>query len=224
KNAPKNFEIKGLEDSDVYAINYQDLTAVASKAPMKEYEPTEENTEKHKQVSLHVLKNYTVLPVAFGMVFKTRGILINTIRRVYPLLRKSLRLVDNKIELGVKTILPKDLEDFEREISKKEISGVDKDKLYQQSKIGKSKDEFIKKCEEEFVNALDKIAFQSKNGKLFSERLAFNISFLVDRAKIDNFSAELEKLSNKYNSLKIQYTGPWPPYNFVDIRIMSRGR
>ena len=205
KNAPKNFEIKGLEDSDVYTINYHDLTAVASKAPMKEYEPTEENTEKHKQVSLHVLENYNVLPVAFGMVFKTRGILINTMRRVYPLLRKSLRLIDNKIELGVKTILPKDTEAF-------------------QSKIGKSKDEFIKKCEEEFVNSLDKIAVQSKNGKLFSERLAFNRSFLVDRNKIDNFSAQLEKLGNNYNSLKIQYTGPWPPYNFVDIRIMSKGR
>lgn len=205
KKIPIDFAIKGIEDSDVYTINYNDLTAVASKAPMKEYKPTEENTEKHKEVSLHVLKNHTVLPVAFGMVFKTRGVLINTMRRVYPLLRKSLRLIDNKIELGVKTILPKDIEDFE-------------------SEIGKSKDEFIKECEEEFVNGLDKIAAQSKNGKLFSERLAFNRSFLVERDKIDNFSAELEKLGNKYNPLKLQYTGPWPPYNFVDIRIMSRGR
>ncbi|MBU3913095.1 MAG: GvpL/GvpF family gas vesicle protein [Nanoarchaeota archaeon] len=205
KNAPKNFNIKGIEDSDVYTINYQDLTAVASKAPMKEYEPTEDATEKHKQVSLHVLENYTVLPVAFGMVFKSRGILINTMRKVYPLLKKNLRLIDNKIELGVKTILPKDIEVFE-------------------SKTGKSKEDYIKTCEEEFVNNLGKIAVQSKNGKLFSERLAFNKSFLVEKDKIDNFSAELEKLGNKYNPLKIQYTGPWPAYNFVDIKIMSRGR
>ena len=205
KNAPKNFNIKGIEDSDVCTINYQDLAAVASKAPMKEYEPTEDATEKHKQVSLHVLENYTVLPVAFGMVFKSRGILINTMRKVYPLLKKNLRLIDNKIELGVKTILPKDIEVFE-------------------SKTGKSKEDYIKTCEEEFVNNLGKIAVQSKNGKLFSERLAFNKSFLVEKDKIDNFSAELEKLGNKYNPLKIQYTGPWPAYNFVDIKIMSRGR
>jgi len=185
KKTPMNFEIKGVEDSDIYTINYNDLTAVASKAPMKEYEPTEENTEKHKQVSLHVLENHTVLPVAFGMVFKTRGVLTNTMRRVYPLLRKNFRLIDNKIELGVKTILPKNIEVFE-------------------SKTGKSKEDYIKTCEEEFVNSLGKIAVQSKNGKLFSERLAFNRSFLVERDKIDGFSAELEKLNNKYNSLKIQ--------------------
>jgi len=205
ENAPNNFEIKGIEDNDVYCINYNDLTAIVSKVPMKEYEPTEENTEKHKQVSLHIFKDYTVLPVAFDMVFKTRGILIGTMRRVYPLLKKSFRLIDNKIELGIKAILPKDIENFE-------------------SSIGKSKDEFIKKCEEEFVNSLDKIAFKSKNGKLFSERLAFNRSFLVERDKTDSFSAELEKLTDKYDSLKLQYTGPWPPYNFVDIRIMGRGR
>lgn len=206
KEAPKTFDVKGIDDKEVYAINYNDLTAVASEAPVKEYEPNEENVAKHKKVSLAVLKDHTVLPVAFGMVFKNRGILTSTMRKLYALLRRSLRLVDDKIELGVKAIFPADEEELKNLLKEK------------------TSDAFRGECEEEFVETLSKVAVESGKGKLFSERLVLNRHFLVDRKKIDEFSEALEKLEEKYSALKIKYTGPWPPYNFVDIRIMSKGR
>lgn len=202
-NPQEPLEAKGIGDSQIRYANYKDLTAVIGEAPLKEYEPTDEDTEKHRDVNLHVLKNHTVLPVAFGMVFKNKGILLNTMRRVYPVLRRSLRLIGNKIELGVKVVIPKDA-DFEKT-------------------LGKGREEFRKECEADFAS-LDKLAVQAKSGKLFSERLVLNKSFLVDREEIDKFSAAIEKLRGKHKELKIQYTGPWPPYNFVDIRIMGRGR
>jgi len=197
KNPQENFAIKGIGNSELRCVNYRDLTAVTGETPLREYEPTEEYTEKHKEVSLHILENHTVLPVAFGMVFKRKGILLNTMRRVYPVLKRSLRLIDNKIELGVKVIVPKD-----KSINKEEVK---------------------KKCEAAF-GILNKISVQSKLGKLFSDRLVSNMSFLVDRSKIDEFSDMVTKLEKKYKNLKVQYTGPWPPYNFVDIKIMGRGR
>ena len=203
--APKTFDVKGIGNKEVYTINYNDLTAVVSESPVKEYDPNEENVAKHKEVSLEVLKNHTVLPVAFGMVFKSRGILISTMRKVYALLRRSLRLVDDKIELGVKAIFPADEE---------ELKNLLKDK---------TADEFREECEKEFVETLSKAAVESSKGKLFSERLVLNRFFLVEKKKIDEFSETLGKLDDKYAALKIKYTGPWPPYNFVDIRIMSKG-
>lgn len=196
ENSPK-FEIKGIENSDIHCANYRDLTAVVGEAPLKEYEPTEEYAEKHKEVTLHILRDCTVLPIAFGMVFKNKGILLNTMRRVYPVLKRSLILIDNKIELGVKVIVLKD-------------KVIDREGLK-------------KRCEADF-GVLNKIAVQSKSGKLFSDRLVLNRSFLVDRGKIDEFSDMVANLREKCKGLRIQYTGPWPPYNFVDIKIMSRGR
>lgn len=206
KDAPKKFDINGIGDNEVYMINYNDLAAVVSKAPLKEYEPDEESVAKHKEVSLEVLKKYTVLPVAFGMVFKNRGILISTMRKVYILLRKSLRIIDNKVELGVKAIFP-----------------TEEDELKNMLK-GKSATEFRTECEHEFAETLNNVAVKSYKGKLFSERLVLNMSFLVDKDKVDEFSKTLGKLDDKYAGLKVKYTGPWPPYNFVDIKIMSRGR
>ncbi|MFH1365641.1 MAG: GvpL/GvpF family gas vesicle protein [archaeon] len=199
ENMPKDFSIKGIDNSSISCAPYMDLAAVLSKTELKDYEPNEENVTKHKQVSLHVLQDTTVLPVAFGMVFKSRGVLITTMRKVYGTLKRNLRLTDNKVELGVKALFNEEMNEAEKE-------------------------EFKKTCEKDFIETLNKIAVGSKQGKLFSERLAFNISFLVDRDKIEEFSKAIEKLINKYKSLKVQYTGPWPPYNFVDIKIMAKGR
>lgn len=204
--ASKTFDVKGVNDKEVYMVNYNDLTAVVSEAPVKEYEPNEENIAKHKEVSLAVLKNHTVLPVAFGMVFKNRGILTSTMRKVYALLKRNLRLIDNKIELGVKAIFPVDEEGLKNLLK------------------GKTVEEFRKEYESEIVETLGKAAVESSKGKLFSEKLALNLSFLVNKDKMDEFSKTLGELNDKYPTLKIKYTGPWPPYNFVDIKIMSKGR
>lgn len=204
--ASKTFDVKGVNDKEVYMVNYNDLTAVVSEAPVKEYEPNEENIAKHKEVSLAVLKNHTVLPVAFGMVFKNRGILTSTMRKVYALLKRNLRLIDNKIELGVKAIFPVDEEGLKNLLK------------------GKTVEEFRKEYASEVVETLGKAAVESSKGKLFSEKLALNLSFLVNKDKMDEFSKTLGELNDKYPTLKIKYTGPWPPYNFVDIKIMSKGR
>ncbi len=188
--APVNgFSVAGIMNESVHVLPYQDLYAITSEAPLKDYEPDDENVQKHKDVELYVLKEHTVLPVAFGMVFRTKGILINTMRNVYPILKRSLRLIDNKIELGVKAIAPK---------------------------------EGMHEVEDKDFAPLDKIAIEVRKGEMFSERLLFNKSFLVNRSDIERFSEEVGRIRQKYKECKIKYSGPWPPYNFVDIRIMGR--
>lgn len=192
KTPLNGFSVAGIDGEMVHTIPYQDFYAIVSEVPLKDYEPIDENIQKHKDVELQLLKEHTVLPVAFGMVFKSRGILVNTMRNVYHILKRSLRIIDNKIELGVKVVVPKD--------------GMGKE---------------IK--EEDFAT-LDKTAVESRKGELFSDRLLYNKSFLVDRKDIERFSEEVERIRQKYKECKIQYSGPWPPYNFVDIRIMGRRR
>ena len=33
------------------------------------------------------------------------------------------------------------------------------------------------------------------------------------------YSEEIAKLEKKHNDLKFLYTGPWPPYSFVNINV-----
>lgn len=204
KNAPQALEVKGFEGNPVYPILFKDLCLVTSKATVKDYKPTDENVAIHRDVSLHVMKNNSVLPVAFGQVFKNRVILTHNIRHSYLALRRSMLAMNNKIELGIKAIIPKDAKPEE---------------LFN----GKSLDQARKEIEAEFFENLEKLAVKRKTNELFSERLVLNHSYLLDKSNLDKFSKTVTELSKRFSSLKTQYTGPWPPYNFVNIRI-SGGR
>ncbi len=51
------------------------------------------------------------------------------------------------------------------------------------------------------------------------EEMVFNGAYLIDNDKIDLFRAELEKLGSEYGpgGFSYDFTGPWPPYNFVNL-------
>ncbi len=192
----KSFGKIGFGEEEVYTLEYKDLAPVVSNTAVKKYEVSDPEVELHRKVVEQVMKEHSVLPVAYGMVFKNKKLLTVAMSAGYRAMKKAMIEVDNRVELGVKLFLPKENATWD----------------------GKEK------CRSDFLVALKKKAVQSKELKLFSDRLVLNASFLIDRDKIDDFSGEVAQLGNKYQDLKIQYSGPWPPYNFVDIQILSRRR
>lgn len=192
----------GIEDTgEVYTVPYKEFAAVVSDSPMKEYEARDENLREHEEIVRKILlEGHTVLPVAFNMVFKDKRTLLITMNKVRRALKNAYETVDGKVELGIKAIFTKE----------------------QLDKIEKNRSELVKEFDSDLLKTLDGKFVSSKNLDLFSDRLASNMAFLVDRDKIEEFSEAIEPLHNKYDSLRIQYSGPWAPYNFVDIRIMGR--
>jgi len=192
----KSFGNIGFDGNEVYTLEYKEFLPVVSVAPVKTYEANEKEIEIHKNVVQSVMKDHSVIPAAYGMVFKNKKLITIAMSAGYRAIRKAMQAVDNKIELGVKVIEPKD------------------------AALNGKKEE----CRSDFMGNLKKIASDSKELKLFSERLVLNSSFLVARDKIDEFSGKVNELSKKYDNLKTQYSGPWPPYNFVDIHVLSKKR
>lgn len=190
----KSFGNIGFGGNEVYTIDYKDFSPVISIAPIKKYEVNEDEVELHKNIVQLIMGEHSVIPVAYGMVFKNRKLITIAMNAGYKAIKKAMESIDNKIELGIKVIMPKDAE------------------------LNGKKEE----CKSEYLERLKKIANDSKELKMFSERLVLNASFLVAKEKIPEFSGEVENLTNKYDYLKTQYSGPWPPYNFVDIHVLSK--
>lgn len=87
-------------------------------------------------------------------------------------------------------------------------------------KAVKSPIEYVpRKTENEILEPLNKLSVKSVKGDNFTERLLLNHSFLVEKKQFSKFSAEIAKLEKKHKNLKFIYTGPWPPYSFVNINI-----
>ena len=71
----------------------------------------------------------------------------------------------------------------------------------------------------EILDSLSKLSIKNIKGDIFSDRLLLNHSFLAEKNKFSEFSEEIAKLEQKHKDLKFIYTGPWPPYSFVNIKI-----
>ena len=185
----------GYDGKEVYTLDYRDFSPVVTDSPYKEYGMDESEVEVHRNVIQCVMKDHDVLPVAYGMAFKSKKLLTVAMSVGYEAMKKALRAVEGKHELGIKVFLPKGvLTDHQEEIAK----------VYREG--------------------FQEIASEHKDLSLFSERLLLNTAFLVERGRIDEFSARVGELSAKHGDLKVQYSGPWPPYNFVDIHILGKKR
>jgi hypothetical protein len=49
--------------------------------------------------------------------------------------------------------------------------------------------------------------------------MIMNAAFLVSRDQEAAFDGKVKELGARYDRLTFRYTGPWPPYNFVNIRL-----
>ena len=194
----KSFGHIGMNSDEVHTIPYRDIAAVVSDLPMKDYEITEDNTRRHIEVLRQIMERYTVIPVEFGTTIKNGKILKHLLTKSYDPTRKCLKLVDNMVELGVKAILSaRDIEFTDPEKREESMSDI--------------------------LGTLNTVAKQSVVGNLFTNRLILNTSFLVNKGDIDAFSDEVASLQEKYPMLKLLYSGPWPPHNFVYIKIGIQG-
>jgi len=194
----KSFGNIGFDASEVYTMDYRDLSPVVSDVTYRDYAAIEQEVEVHRNVVEQVMQEFSVIPVAYGMAFKSKKLLQIAMSAGYQAMQKALPIVDGKVELGIKVFLPKDLEP-----------------------MGSAQKE---ECSADFLQNLLAVSSDCKKLKLFSERLILNSTFLVDKSTMDEFSSQVGKLQEKYYEMKVQYSGPWPAYNFVDIHILGGKR
>ena len=77
----------------------------------------------------------------------------------------------------------------------------------------------------EVYSQLRDTAVASRANKPIGDRMIMNAAFLIDRNTEAEFDQKVKEIPSKYeDKLSFRYTGPWPPYNFVHIRLkLERG-
>jgi hypothetical protein len=71
----------------------------------------------------------------------------------------------------------------------------------------------------DIFNALSSVSVASRANKPIGDKMVLNAAFLVSRDRESDFDAKVKEMDAKYENLKFKFTGPWPPYNFVNIRL-----
>ena len=198
ENESVEIDETGVNGAPVRTVEYRSLAAVVSEIDEMEPERTDDNATAHDEVLRAVLQSdggRTIIPMRFGMVFKTENALKNILRNGRVAFRRSLNDLDGMVELGVKLVT-------------KDDTNVDRPAVV-----------------EDVATRLREVADTEAANELYSDRLVFNRSYLVERDSQTAVDDAVAEIRDDYEAdLHVQYNGPWAPYNFVDIEIGAEGR
>jgi hypothetical protein len=220
----------GAEPADVHTVNYRDIAAVVSDTPIEVHDPTRENVLAHERVNETVMRKHTVIPMSFGTVFKTSDDIVELLRSAYDAFHDVLDKMQDKLEFGLKVlwdreVMVREIESQDEDVRrlKQEISAQKGSTYFARMQYGRLVDAALQAHSEKYVadifETLRDVAVASRANKPIGDKMIMNAAFLVSRDKEQAFDKRVKEIGARFDKLTFKYTGPWPPYNFVNIRL-----
>lgn len=181
-------------------------------------------------------KILSLIPMRFGTILKDKTRLEETLSKDYSKIKEVLDRIQGKQEWGVKVYL-KDREKFEQVIKKKNETIKEKEKeiaslpegiaffMEEELKevISREVDKELNNVVEGLFDRLGKQAVVSVKSKILEKELTgrrepmvLNSAYLIPEEKNENFKKAAETLNQQIlaNGFCLEYSGPWPAYNF----------
>jgi gas vesicle protein GvpL/GvpF len=230
---PKDYGEIGIGGgSRVYTVMHRDLAAVVSDTPLVLYDPTRENVLAHEFVNETVMREFTVIPMSFGTVFRSENDVSELLRSTYQAFSDVLDKMRDKIEFGLKVLWDREKVVANIEQENDEIRRL-KDEItrnaasstyFARMQLGRLVEGALEEMGNRYVadihEALKPMAVASRSNKPIGDRMILNAAFLVERPRERAFDDRVKEVSRRYEDLlTFKYTGPWPPYNFVNIKL-----
>ena len=229
---PLRFGASGIGDdgSEIHTIHHRDLAAVVSDVPLGVLDSTRENVLAHERVNEIVMRDHTVIPMSFGTIFKTKDDIVQLLRSAYDAFGDVLLKMRDKMEFGLKVLwdrdsIVKDIEDEDEGIHrlKNEIALQKGSTYFARMQYGRAIDGALQQRSEryasEILDRLRDVAVASRINKPIGDKMIMNAAFLVSRDQEAAFDTRVKSIAAEHEKLTFKYTGPWPPYNFVNIRL-----
>jgi hypothetical protein len=236
---PRSFGPVGIggRGDEVHTVHHRGLAAVVSNTPIQVYDPTRENVFAHEQVNEAVMRDFTVLPMAFGVMFRTEDDIVELMRGTHDALRDVLAKMQGKVEFGLKVNWDREQVIAEIEQESEEIRNL-KEQIttraagstyFARMQLGRLVEQALSEKSDAYVReiyaGLRDAAVASRANKPIGDKMIMNAAFLIERDREQEFDAHVKEVAARYEGkLSFKYTGPWPPYNFVHIRLkLERG-
>jgi len=192
---------------------------------------------RHEQVVEHFAKRTSVVPLRFGTIYLDHSGIESMLNEKREQLSAILKRLQGHEEWGVnvysdRNVLLENITSVSprlREMTETLSHAPPGQAYLLQKKIDALRTDEVKV---EVVRIADEIeqTLQAKSDDLVKLRilkvettehgeLKAKFAYLVDQRKFDEFKDTAEKLAQQFDSsgIKIELTGPWPPYNFASI-------
>lgn len=222
----------GVGQADVYTINEGRVAAVVSDVSRPKVRAERCNLAAHREVLQRLMEESTPLPIAFGTIADGPEAIRKMLSRHQQAFLKRLSLVTGKIEMGLRVVwdVPNIFEYFlnthpELRAARDRFFGNHREPTQEEKlTIGRLFDDLLQEdresCAEKVETVLSPHCAAIKRNKCRHERDAMNLACLLERNQRDLFEASVFEAAKLFdNQYMFDFSGPWPPYNFVEIEL-----
>ena len=229
----RRFGFTGVGEADVYTINWQKIAAIVSDTEFSEIDPTRKNVQAHTIVQDELLKEYTLLPMSFGMIAAGEDEVTGLLEKNYQGLTGELDRLADMIEVELKlywepeTII-KELQGENQELSKIKAKINTASSLGEKRNLlieaGKLVDNIVLDWKTRYAgmvySVLSELSSQAKMNNPVGLKNLLNASFLIDKSGESEFKEQVYKLdANFLGKVNFKYVGPMPAYNFINLKL-----
>ena len=233
----------GIEDSRVYTVPHEDVSAVVHACPAKPYESKDEEKVKrwifaHHYVIDQATKRFgTVLPFTFDSIVKGNDKVVKDwLGKEYPKFKRELERLKDKSEYTVQifcdeSILAGKVEEKKNEVRKlreeiktkprgtaylleRRLEGIIKDLVAAEAS------DYSKKFLEQIKGHIDELKTENPSkqvpDKWKDKLMILNLSSLVHKNRVEELGNTLSEI-NKLEGFAVRFTGPWAPFSFARL-------
>jgi len=226
-------DLRGLRDAPVSVLAYGGVAALVSPHPIQRLAPARRNVEPHHRVVRRVSAEAPLVPAAFGHISESGADILGVLRGNHADIRQELDRLAGTCEMGLKLSWRTD-NIFEFMVRSCADLRDARDRAFQgrqptmneKLQLGSAFEGALNR-ERARVSALALASLAHVTRDTFDspprdEKTICHTALLIDRRRLADFDAALRHTATLLDiSVAIDYTGPWPPYSFVRLRLQS---
>ncbi|MFA5816220.1 MAG: GvpL/GvpF family gas vesicle protein [Bacteroidales bacterium] len=226
--------MKGISGAGIYAVNFNEISAVVSDINRADLIADRSNALEYAEVIETLAQQFTLLPMRFGSLMESTEAIIKMLERNYNEIQHNLQKVESKWEFGLKIFC--DPEKLKAELMAKSEADIKtsakptpetRNSVYRDYVNNKLKEHrleeliltYVDSVIAELTGHLARLNAVNKFKKMATASTIIDAVFLLDKDKKGELIQAVEALQKHYAGLNFVLTGPWPPYNFVEITI-----
>ncbi len=175
----------------------RDLAAICGESEYESLPPTPEQVQRYTFVVSGYARRGPVLPAPVGVVFKQGDAVKRWLELHYVALSDALSFVDNRVVGRVHVWRPGPVEDRD--------AGSD-----------------LAAAAAECLSALRRASVTTVPLRMEKVTgIVRSAAFLVEQDQWADFESEVQEQGKKVPHLRFELTGPWPPYDFVQMQLST---
>jgi hypothetical protein len=226
---PTLASLKGVEDAPLTLIATDGLLCITSETKAETKELSRDSALAHEKVLESVMEHAPIIPIAFGHVVNSAEEVKEKLLTPHATkLKERLSYLEDKIELSLKALwldmkfVLADIANTSPEIQ--QIKARGKVRRSEAIRAGEIASKLLGarrlSLEKSITTELSDISLESKQANLFGDQMITNLAFLIKKGDLPAFDKKVNVVGAKLGeNVKLRYTGPVPPFNFVDFRI-----